>query len=149
MANGSKLVRGLPLPKVRRNPQRRGIVNTRHLKCSALRQIVCSVLRRWVRAEVMALKHWMEKFRVFHYVKWPGVALVSVPSHKVETPLTDRTGPILRGDNSHSRKLLTRLLHGARPDRKQVRTPFARAGRVQLLRPLQVVTRSMNGPYTA
>jgi hypothetical protein len=47
-SGGSDLaVRGLPLPKVRRNPQRRRIVHTRHLKRSALRQIVSSLLRSW------------------------------------------------------------------------------------------------------
>ena len=46
---------------------------------------------------------------MFHDVKWAGLALVSVPSHRAETPLTYRAGPIL-GNNSHIRQLLTRLL---------------------------------------
>src|SRR5688572_22081676 len=58
----------------------------------------------------MALKHWMEYFSVFHDVKPPGLAFVSVPSHEAETPLAYRTRPILRRNNSHSRQLLTRLL---------------------------------------
>ncbi len=49
-----------PPLEVGRNSQLGGILNTRDPKCFASCQIVSRVFRRYVRAQVVALKDWME-----------------------------------------------------------------------------------------